>query len=335
VANDVSFPYLAQNYTAGSEVFVPIISDMNQFSLVVNGESAVIDISDISSVAESKILSSSTESDSKYSSEDTIDISTTSSVFMIAPHTVIMNARIDVSGSAETEFTINSDYSSSYIDPLNECQAATIVYGANYCGVRFSSTDALVYQALVDSQALYESTLVGYETALKNAIDHKNRVIITYLNDGFDISGDSLNPMETKQIPGPEKYEGLITVTQAAKYRDIWIAEDGGEFERNESGAFYLINESFKRLVDTEKTMMNRNHSEFDTLIENETNRAAQILSEQLCKRCSDEPFAEINDIFAYDYPTTIPKSEDHKIQAALIAENLKAQQILNQNNNS
>ena len=52
------------------------------------------------------------------------------------------------------------------------------------------------------------------------AIDYKNRYHITYLNEGFDISGESLNPMQTKMIPSPTKGEGLIKVTLNEKYGD-------------------------------------------------------------------------------------------------------------------
>jgi len=54
------------------------------------------------------------------------------------------------------------------------------------------------------------------------------------------------------------------------------------------------------------------------------------MLLEQLCNGCTDEEFGEINDIFAYEYPKNLAKSDNPKIQAALLSENLKAKQILN-----
>lgn len=127
------------------------------------------------------------------------------------------------------------------------------------------------------------------------AIDYKNRYIITYINDGFDISGYSLNPMNTMQIPGTEKYEGLITVTQIAKYSDVWIADDGREFQRNESGTFTQINESFERHID-KHVIKNRTHSEFSKLIEHEIIRATQTLSQQPCKYYCYEDTLEIRE---------------------------------------
>ena len=68
------------------------------------------------------------------------------------------------------------------------------------------------------------------------AIDFKLRGQTSYLNDGFDISGDSLNPLPTKMIPSTVKYEGLIKVTQNEKYSKYWTSDDGRIFEMNSFG---------------------------------------------------------------------------------------------------
>jgi len=140
------------------------------------------------------------------------------------------------------------------------------------------------------------------------AIDFKGRTHITYLNDGFDISGDSLNPMNTKLIPGTQKYEGLIEITQTAKYSDIWIANDGREFQINESGSVNQINQSSELPIET-GALKNRNSIEFSALKLYQINKA-QILAEQLYPHYSDESFGEINDIFAYGDPQFIAKNQ-------------------------
>lgn len=84
-----------------------------------------------------------------------------------------------------------------------------------------------------------------YDTMAIRAIDYKNRSQLTYLNEGFDVFGTSLNPMLTKQIIGTEKYEGLITITQTEKYSNLWTAEDGRIFD--ESNFFSLINPTIKK----------------------------------------------------------------------------------------
>jgi len=160
-----------------------------------------------------------------------------------------------------------------------------------------------------------------------NAVDYKNRGQLTYQNEGFDVSGDSLNPMKTLMIPGPEKYEGLIEVMQVAKYSDIWIAQDGREFEMDKSGGFNQINESFERHVDS-GVMKNRLHSEFTEYKQDQISNAMIVLQE-LCPSCISETFDEINDIFVYDFSFNYAKYNDPEIQATLITEDLKAKQTL------
>jgi hypothetical protein len=131
--------------------------------------------------------------------------------------------------------------------------------------------------------------------ALK-AIDFKGRSQITYLNDGFDISGDSLNPMIVEMIASPEKYEGLIEVTQTAKYSDIWITDDGREFERNDYGSFTQINQSFENnsnLMDT------RFSSDFADYKKSLSDKYAELLLES-CPDCFTS-FADFDDSFAYE----------------------------------
>ncbi len=164
--------------------------------------------------------------------------------------------------------------------------------------------------------------------ALK-AIDYKARTQITYLNEGFDISGESLNPMITMMIAGPEKYEGQIKVTQTAKYSNVWASEDGRTFEVNDYNTFKWINETHERTIDTGK-INTRLHSEFYTVQNIETERANQIMT-QICPRCADESYDKINDIFAYEYPLVVLKSEDTELQKLLDSENLRGQNIIDE----
>jgi len=162
--------------------------------------------------------------------------------------------------------------------------------------------------------------------ALK-ATDYKGRFQFVYLNEGFDISGNSLNPMLTKMVPGTGQHEGLIEITQTAKYSDTWVANDGREFQLNEYDSVTQINQSFERHIDT-NTLNNRNHSEFYRVIEYEI-KTAQSLIDKIYGPYSDEKFTEINDIFSYTFPETIPKALDPQIQATKLSENLKAKQLM------
>jgi len=162
------------------------------------------------------------------------------------------------------------------------------------------------------------------------AIDFRGRSHITYLNEGFDISGNSLNPMNTMMIVGTEKHEGLVEVTQTAKYSDIWIAQDDREFEMNEYGSFTQINQSFERHIDT-GVMKNRLHSEFYTLKQSQADLASSIMPAYYRTSINyEDSFSEINDIFAYEYPETFnSKLDTPEIQNKMIIQAEKAQKIM------
>ena len=110
------------------------------------------------------------------------------------------------------------------------------------------------------------------------AIDYKNRYHITYLNEGFDISDASLNPMHTATIPSQVRGEDLLQLTQTAKYSPYWMAKDGRIFERNHIGSFKQINISFERFQDSGDPLT-RYHSGFGGVLEYEKDRALKIFN--------------------------------------------------------
>jgi len=169
-----------------------------------------------------------------------------------------------------------------------------------------------------------------YDVMALKAIDYKKRVNITYLNDGFDVSGVSLNPMITMMVLGTEKYEGLVKVTQSAKYSDLWVTDDGREFEANQYGSFRFITQPFERIMDPgdPKTRL---HSEFVIKLDYELERAIEIMN-ILCERCSDESYDNIHDIFAYEIPEQYTSKYDNpEIKELLLSESLRAQKLLDE----
>jgi len=119
------------------------------------------------------------------------------------------------------------------------------------------------------------------------AMDFKLRDQTTYLNDGFDVSGDSLNPMNTMMIPSTVKYEGLIKVTQNDKFSKYWTTDDGRIFEMNSFGSFKQINQEFKRFQDSGEPLT-RQHSEFASIIEFEAERALLMFdASELSRDCN------------------------------------------------
>ncbi len=152
------------------------------------------------------------------------------------------------------------------------------------------------------------------------AIDYKNRYQITYLNEGFDVSGESLNPMNTMMIPSPERYEGLIPLTQTEKYSLHWTAEDGRIFERNDFGSFNQINQSFERFQDAGEPRT-RLHSGFGGIIAYEQERATAVFD-------AGELISELPDYFAYP-PPKISERIDEEVKEKMWEEEQKCQKFL------
>jgi hypothetical protein len=125
------------------------------------------------------------------------------------------------------------------------------------------------------------------------AIDFENRYQITYLNDGIDVSGESLNPQAIKMIPSPVKYEGLIPVNQINKYSSFWMAEDGRVFYQNDFGTFVEKEIKFERFQDKGEPRT-RLHSGFGGIIEKEQQRAFNIFN-------SSELISELADSHSID----------------------------------
>jgi len=127
------------------------------------------------------------------------------------------------------------------------------------------------------------------------AIDYKGRYQITYLNEGVEIAGDSLNPMQTYLIPSNVRDQGLIKVTQLAKYSPYWQSNDDRMFEMNSFGSFKEINKTFERFQDT-GTAYTRVHSGFGGVMAYELNRATGIFD-------ASELISELPESFAYLFP--------------------------------
>jgi len=178
----------------------------------------------------------------------------------------------------------------------------------------------VTYLEMVFLEPLFDDVM-----ALK-ATDFKARSQITYLNDGFDISGDSLNPMITREIAGPEKYEGVIEVAQTAKYSNIWESNDGRLFESNESYSFEWINQTFERTID-DGTMRDRMHSGFASLKQSQADKAIETLL-SICPKCL-ESFTDFDDSFSYTIPEPTDRLNSSSVQEKMSAENEKAQKIM------
>jgi len=181
---------------------------------------------------------------------------------------------------------LNVVQKSNVIDP----ETVKAVHAKTNCSKKDSGPNCdITHLSMVFLEPLEDKVM-----AIK-AIDYLNRYQITYLNDGFDISGESLNEMATTMIPSPVRNEGLIQVTQTEKYSPHWIAEDDRIFEKNDFGTFNQINIQFERFQDPGEPKT-RLHSGFGGIIAYEQKRATDVFD-------ASKLISELPESFAYLYP--------------------------------
>jgi hypothetical protein len=163
-----------------------------------------------------------------------------------------------------------------------------------------------------------------YKTMAIKAIDFKNRYQITYLNEGIDVSGKSLNPMQTKTIPSPTRDERPIEITQIKKYGILWTSEDGRVFERNSFGSFRQLIDSFERFQDSGEPR-HRHHSEFGKLLEYEEYRSFNLFNATNLE-------SKLPDAFAYSFPEKNQRI-DEEVKAKMLEQERMAKKIIEKSN--
>ena len=178
---------------------------------------------------------------------------------------------------AEVRVEVWYDHQKNIIDTIVnqktnvvDADSLTVKHSMNNCGSENNIQCDVTEISMKFLEPLFNSVMAI------QAFDQKNRGQLTFLNEGFDISGVSLNPMITKMIPGPEKYEGLIEITQNEKYSNLWTTEDGRIFDKTVEG-FILTNPTIQKGFNDSR------NSEFQKLIaEGQAKLATQYFDSSL-----------------------------------------------------
>ncbi len=175
----------------------------------------------------------------------------------------------------------------------------------------------------VSVELSFNESPVGNVLAIQ-AIDYKGRNNLLYFNDGLYFSGASLNPPVTMQIPSEIKYKGLQVIERIDKATDTWITVDEKEpiekYQRNSLGAFIPIQwREFTPLEDEVRMGMDRYHSEFDKIKQEQQIRAVAIFDSELIQE-------SVGASFAYEFPET--KERTYEISELIEFEKLRASEI-------
>jgi len=207
-------------------------------------------------------------------------------------------------GKAEASVEVHLDYRGDIIEVIPRNAEESIV---DFSVLKYSSTHS---KCRADSNTPTCNT-VSVELAFNEAptgnvlavqaIDYKGRSNILYFNDGLYFNGPSINPPVTLQIPSEIKYKGLQVIERIDKANDIWITQDENEpietYQRNSVGAFLPLEwRTFEIVDDSIGNVIDRHHSSFAEIIQEEQIRAVSIFDSELIQ-------STITPAFSYVYP--------------------------------
>jgi len=146
-----------------------------------------------------------------------------------------------------------------------------------------------------------------------------------YYNHGIEVVGESLNP--------PKEYDGInkgqiYHLTETSKTTAIDEFGNSWSLEYGVWAMDYIPNE---KIIDgITKHGIDRNNAWFNIYKLGQELSAKEVL-EQYCPSCFDEEFAEINDIFSYEFPKQTDKLLDPEIQNKMLQESKIAGDTLQQ----
>jgi len=158
-----------------------------------------------------------------------------------------------------------------------------------------------------------------------NVWDAKRNAWQNYYNHGIEVVGESLNP--------PKEYDGInkgqiYHLTETSKTTAIDEFGNSWSLEYGVWAMDYIPNE---KIIDgITKHGIDRDNAWFNIYKQSHGLFAKEVLK-QSCPSCSDEEFAEINDIFSYEFPKQTDKLLDPEIQNKMLQEAKIAEDTLQQ----
>ncbi len=105
-----------------------------------------------------------------------------------------------------------------------------------------------------------------------SAIDTKNRINTTYINEGLEFTGDSLLTPETHELyyrAGNQHPLEIITLIQEDRRFNVWTDQNGYLWHQNNHNTWIqdTRTEPSPRMNDPSSNSMTRNRSNFDNAI--------------------------------------------------------------------
>jgi len=207
----------------------------------------------------------------------------------------------------------------SIVDPHNVLDNVRVITSEGSCRDSSTTNDCLIVTVYHTFRESLDFDMVG-----TNVWDYKRNAWQNFYNHGIHIEGESLNP--------PEEYVGIH------KGKITHLFETGKNTAVDENGNTWTFDNTWKmdyilkgKIVDgVTQHGIDRNNAWFNHYKQGQELLAQEAMN-QLCPSCSDEEFAEISDVFAYEFPERISKLSDPEIQNKMLQQSKVAENTLQQ----
>ena len=202
-------------------------------------------------------------------------------------------------------------------EPLVNTQSTTASITPSLCNT--SHTEPFCYD--IDIEFAVDAPL-SHDVIAISAIDTKRRTTTTHINDGVEFLGESLLPAETASIfikkTNQDKGNHII-LTQDDRRYNTWTDQDGYQWMQNSYGTW--IQQTLPDMIishDGSTQVMTRLHSEFDSMVQQEQERAILIFDSKDIQSVPGEPFS-------YEFHEIIPRHLDEGLLEKMELEEILA----------
>ena len=205
----------------------------------------------------------------------------------------------------------------SVVDPRNTLDNVRVFTSEGKCRADSAGNDCLIVTVYHTFRESLDFDMVG-----TNVWDYKRNAWQNFYNHGIHIEGESLNP--------PDEYVGIH------KGKITHLFETGKNTAVDEAGNTWTFDKTWRmdyipkaKIVDGYTQLgIDRNNAWFNIYKQGQELLAQEVL-DQLCPSCSDKEFAEISDVFAYEFPKRIDKLSDPEIQYKMLQQSKVAENTL------
>jgi hypothetical protein len=134
-----------------------------------------------------------------------------------------------------------------------------------------------------------------------------------FFNDGIDVTGDSMNPSPVIEVLAPEKFVALHYLTYSDpsfKDRTVAVDENGKTWYQHSNGVWFTDVVIPDKSCNSTSSGYASHCPEFAMMKQGQELVALNTLNTLYPNINRDEPFSEIDRIFAYEYPTTSQREQ-------------------------